>query len=165
MKILFLDVDGVLNNTYTFARIHRAWKESGEPTKVNFGWPLGHLDETLIANLNPIVEQTHCNIVLSSSWRVIAKIPDFREWMAQKGFHYAESIIDRTRRSVGDDPDARGNEIKDWLTAHPEVTSYVILDDDCFDIFRVHPNNFVHTNGNDGLTNERAQAAIAILNK
>lgn len=166
MKILFLDVDGVLNNTLTYTRIHRAWKESGEATRGSeFGWPMGHLDAILVPNLNPIVEQTGCQIVLSSSWRIIAKIPDFRSWVSQKGFKYPDSIIDRTRRSVGDDPDGRGNEIKDWLAGHPEVTAYVILDDDSFDIIRVHPNNFVHTNGKEGLTEEKVKEAITILNK
>lgn len=165
MKILFLDVDGVLNNRLTYARIHRAWKESGNATKGGeFGWPMGHLDATLVPNLNPIVEQTGCQIVLSSSWRIIAKIPDFRQWVALKGFKYPDSIIDRTRSSVGDDPDGRGNEIKDWLKGHPEVTAYAILDDDSQDIIRVHPNNFVHTSLNEGLTEEKVQAAIAILN-
>ena len=166
MKVLFLDVDGVLNCTYTFQRTYERWKETGAATKgPEFAWPMGHLDDALVPNLNPIVEQTGCKIVLSSSWRVIAKIPDFRNWVSQKGFKYPEAIIDRTRSSVGDDPDGRGNEIKDWLTAHPEVTAYVILDDDSQDIVRVHPNNFVNTNGNEGLTDEKVQAAIAVLKK
>jgi len=166
MKILFLDVDGVLNCSVTFQRNYDRWKATGTPTKgPDFSWPLGHLDPELVVNLNPIVEQTDCKIVLSSSWRITAELPHFRGWLVGKGFKYPDAIIDRTRSSVGDDPDARGNEIKDWLTDHKEVIAYAILDDDSQDIIRVHPNNFVHTSGKEGLTPTKAQEAIDVLKK
>lgn len=165
MKVLFLDVDGVLNCTYTFQRRHERWQASGKPAKDGeFAWPLGHLDEELIARLNPIIEYTNCKIVISSSWRLYAEFHLFKGWLCGKGFKYPDAIIDRTP-SLPQLDNTRGEEIKWWLNNHPEVVAYSILDDDCFDIAPVHPNNYVATNGNEGLTDEKMQAVITMLNK
>lgn len=166
MKIIFLDCDGVLNCSQTFQRRYSAWIEAGNTVikGEEFAWPLGHLDETLIFNLNTIVEQTGCKIVVSSSWRLSAEFVHFGEWLVHRGFKYPDSIIDKTPNLPVVD-NCRGEEIKAWLDKHPEVTEYAILDDDVVDIMPVHPHNLIGTNGNEGLTEKRAQAAIALLNK
>jgi hypothetical protein len=163
MKILFLDVDGVLNCSTTFQRRHNLWKATGQPIKAEeFAWPLGHLDEELIPRLNTIIEQTGCKIVVSSSWRISEEFPYFGGWLVRKGFKYPDSIIGRTG-TMTQLINCRGEEIKAWLVQHPEVTHYAILDDDVEDITPVHPNNTVQTSGKEGLTEERAQAAISLL--
>lgn len=169
MKVLFLDVDGVLNSRETFLRNHEAWQASGEPTKNprTFGWPMGHLDETLIKRLNCICEKTNCSIVLSSSWRIISQLRDFGSWLQMKGFEYPHRLIDRTANlDLTGEENRRGMEIKDWLdrNTYRNISKYVILDDDCYDIINVHPKNLVHTNFVDGITEENVQQAIAILN-
>ena len=174
MKILFLDMDGVLNSEESFVANHHAREE--ERFKRNdasvafakeFCWPLGHISPPLVERLNKIVENTHCKIVLSSSWRIICSIEELRGWLTQKGFVYADRLIDKTGQNS---KDARGGEIQDWLDAHPEVTKYVILDDDSEDIIgsyttKKHPNNFVHVPFKWGLQDEHIIQVIEILNE
>lgn len=67
----------------------------------------------------------------------------------------------------------RGHEIQDWIDDHPEITHYVILDDDN-DMLQSQRNNFVRTANNInhpdcvdigyGLTKICAERAIRILN-
>lgn len=166
MKVLFLDVDGVLNCTYTFQRRNAAYEgQSKSPlTEDDLIWPMGHLDEQIIPLLNPIVERTDCKIVVSSSWRLHSRFTELGSWLKIKGFKYPEVIIDKTSCMPMMD-NCRGEEIKEWLRKHPEVQQYVIIDDDGEDIIPVHPNNYIFTNGNEGLTNEKVEAVISILNQ
>lgn len=168
MKILFLDVDGVLNCTDTFRRRHAAWEATGKEFKdlIRFDWPLGHLDENLVLLLNPICEQTDCKIVVSSTWRNSCELSDFKGLLKQKGFLYPDKIIGITptlNLSIAENH--RGLEIKHWLDNNAEVKSYCILDDDGFDIIGIHPNNYVHVRFDEGLTTEEVKFAIAMLNR
>jgi len=173
-KVLFLDVDGVLNSEATFKENHLASqkaKRAADFDKIaharEFFHPLGHINTTLVGRLNRIVRETGCKIVISSSWRILYGVETMRGFLTQRGFEFADSIIDRTGSNS---KDARGGEIQDWLDAHPEVKNYVILDDDAQDIVgdyttKTHPNNFVHTRWTTGLQDEHAEQAIKILNK
>lgn len=168
MKVLFLDVDGVLNSEETFVRVHRTWVESGNKTKEgDYTWPLGHLAIELIERLNTIVEATGCMVVLSSSWRKICELGDFRNFMTRQGFRFSDSIIDRTPSlSLSGAESCRGVEIQTWLdNVKVIVKQYVILDDSSFDIVKIHPRNLVQTNFKYGLQDEQVTKAIEILNK
>lgn len=169
MKILFLDVDGVLNSQETFRKRHAAYEaakaEDAEAVLNEHAFPLGHLDTDLIERLNVICERTGCHIVVSSTWRITRTPEEVAELLTQKGFRYGNVVIDRTGRNADD---RRGGEIQDWLDKHPEVTHYVILDDDTADIIgdytdKKHPNNFVHTDHKLGLQDADVERAILIL--
>jgi hypothetical protein len=166
MKVLFLDVDGVLNSRDSFVRNHQLWIDNGSKANDQVRcWPLGHLDVELIKRLNAICELTGCYIVLSSSWRTICELSDFSGWLKQKGFLFSDRFVGQTCHfALSGAENCRGMEIKDWLDKHIEVTSYVILDDDSFDIIKVHPSNFVHTDCNVGLQDEQVEKAVKILN-
>jgi len=58
----------------------------------------------------------------------------------------------------------RGREIKDYLSQHPEITDYVIIDDDD-DFLPEQEDKFVQTWHQYGLTNEVADKCIKILTK
>lgn len=72
MNIIFLDIDGVLNN----------WKEAKEhyeKTKrpyICFDWPFSKKSMKVLRRL---VKQTDSKIVLSSSWRNTKKLEKFLE--------------------------------------------------------------------------------------
>ena len=72
-------------------------------------------------------------------------------------------------RIVGRTPsiDERGEEIKHWLDNNKdfEVSSFVIIDDDIFDIKEYFPNNIVETNFKDGFTDAHLKLAKEILNR
>ncbi len=158
MKILFLDVDGVLNthDSYDADRFH--YERTGE-----FGH--GSIDFACIYRLKFVLEQTGAFVVLSSSWRGMEELEDT---LASVGAldrchpHY------RTPRHgwAGSEQSYinRGTEIQDWLHHHPEVTRYAIVDDD-LDMLPEQLPFYVQTDFENGsLTDAAADRLITILN-
>ena len=162
-KIIFLDCDGVLNSEEVAFKIRIEginsngyggfFQEPTEPTHANvcFG-------QELVDNLKEIVEKTGAKIVISSTWRVTHRWQTFPKMLAIYGFDNAE-VIGATPKL----PTKRGYEIQQWLKEHPEVTNYVILDDDN-DMLKEQSANFVKTSMYRGLSKEDAEKAIKILN-
>lgn len=105
MKVLFLDIDGVLNCAYTKERIDGR---------------IG-LDPAMVVLFNEIVVKTAVSVVLSSAWR---RLPNWRLDL-QKGGLEPSAVIGQTPSLGG----IRGLEIQAWLDQHPEVEKYAILDD------------------------------------
>lgn len=137
MKILFLDVDGVLNY-------------AGCPYFMKGTKMLG-VDPKLVAIVRRIVRDTGCKVVLSSSWRLYK--PD-REYIKKK-----IDFIDITpdKRGLTD----RGCEVIAWMDEHPEVTVHAILDDNS-DFHKEQP--LFLTKWDTGITPEIAQQVIDHLN-
>ena len=159
MKVIFLDVDGVLNS-----------EVSREQERNNFdNWMEHEVSEMHVNNLKKIVDATGAQIVLSSSWRFDHPKATGRDFIADP----LMKILDRKLKAVGLDiidvtPDLRGKirgaEIQDWLDRHSEVERFVILDDDV-DMMEEQKPFFVNTTFKNGLTEEMANKAIEILNK
>ena len=58
----------------------------------------------------------------------------------------------------------RGKEIKEWLeNTSYDVSSYVIIDDEMFDIKDLHKGHIVQTSFNDGINPYAVKTAIEIL--
>jgi hypothetical protein len=144
MKVIFLDIDGVLNDGFTILGTGKDF-----PTK-------DHLD-----CLRAIVDATEAQIVLSSSWRYHkSDFNDAKNALRNVGL----AIMDKTKLL----PKGRGAEISEWLSRHPEVDSYVILDDhnDSYTNFSAdQQEHLVLTEFSLGLLQEHVQQAINILNK
>jgi len=140
MKVVFLDIDGVLNDA---VNIHSLMDD--KPTKE-------HLD-----CLKAILDATGAKVVLSSTWRLF---PDARNIVKNSLRNIGSDIFDKTKEL----PKGRGAEIKEWLSRHPEVCQFVILDDDIADIKPYYPNNIVKTSFYTGLLPEHVEPAIKILN-
>lgn len=130
--MLFLDIDGVLNSHRT------AIAFGGMPFEIDADRSM--FDEVAIRLIAGIVRLSGASVVLSSAWR---QSPDWVKIGPALGL----PIIDRTPSMLG----PRGKEIGAWLEAHPEVESYVIVDDDG-DMLPEQTPFFVHTNMQDGLT-------------
>lgn len=107
MKVIFLDFDGVLNNTYYLINFKRQRKDDFE------------LDPECMHKLFEIVDKTHAKIVLTSSWRFTPGIKDFFK-------KYNLEIYDILPRL---EEDYRPDEIYQWLSTH-KVENYLILDDE-----------------------------------
>jgi hypothetical protein len=141
MKVLFLDCDGVLNT---------------RP---------GSLDEDKLAMLAGIVNETACDVVVSSSWRTVPHMLK----------RLSEALLDRQVVIHGVTPELsstplpwgfsmerpRHEEITAWLLKHPEVESYCILDDMSY--ADDGSGRFVQTNAHEGLTDKAAQTVIGTL--
>ena len=135
-KILFLDVDGVLNTARTIAYQNTALA----------------LDPYMVLLVDRIVQATGCKVVLSSSWRY--------EEQASALVMKAVPFIDTTPKNQG--LTSRGTEIKEWLSKHPEVEKYAILDD-ATDFLDDQKPNFFRTFWEKGLTEEIADKVIKHL--
>ena len=176
MKVLFLDIDGVLNSENWFAYRIYCVKNNMVNILMNFvdtddrniKHKLTMLDDRAIANLNRIVEETGCKVVLSSSWRSSIESENIftQNLLKLKGFKY--EFYDVTPRLwFSDFSIRRGEEIKFWLDKESEkheIESFVILDDDS-DMLPEQMNNFIHVDGQVGLTDRDVLKAIEILNK
>lgn len=157
MKIVFLDIDGVLNSRRT------ALAFKGYPHKFEPGLP--GFDPVAVGLVRKLVEHTQAQVVLSSSWRF-----DEREWV-KAGPMLGLPIIDRTPVGLHWHPDyqdhqqiLRGHEIKHWLSEKPEVSHYVILDDDQ-DMLEEQQEQFVHVNRDHGLSADDFYRACTILGR
>jgi len=98
-------------------------------------------------------------IVISSTWRIGKSLGWLQDHFENEGFSYATSMIDVT-------PDlqyssTRGAEICVWLNEHPEVTEFVILDDDSDmgDLI----SRLVKTESRIGLTEKNADSVIELF--
>lgn len=150
MKIIFLDIDGVLNGNLFV------------PKDDKFGVLI---DNTRLDLIKQIIDATDAKIVLSSSWkehwgkadtecddtgRVINRI------FAEKGL----SIFDKTTKYHND----RKQEIVGWLQVHPDVSDFVVIDDGFFEE-GILKNHFVLTSKlRFGIDENDVNKAISILN-
>lgn len=137
MKVLFLDIDGVVNKRENFNPKH------------NTMYPLDRYCAFLVGRIKL---STGCEVVLSSSWRHDPQA-------VQEVSTSVVELLDITPTS----DKYRGDEIQSWLDDHPEVDKYAILDDD-MDFYVHQAPNFFKTRFEDGLTDEIAQAVIEHLN-
>lgn len=141
MKILFLDIDGVVNCATTTQR-HRGY--------------IG-IDPYMAFMVGKIVLDTDCKVVLSSSWRGLEESEEEIERQVTK-------LYDVTPHSGRyPDRDLRGYEIKDWLDKHPEVTKYAILDDNS-DMLPEQMPFFFQTSWETGITDEIMKKVIEYFN-
>lgn len=115
MKVIFLDIDGVLCCARSCAALG-GYPAAGNPVS----W--GKFDEVAIKLLQDLIRKTGSIIVLSSSWRNEANL-DALQW------RLSVRIEDVTRASATP-TEYRGAQIHDWLIRHPGVEAYAILDDD-----------------------------------
>lgn len=152
-KVIFLDVDGVLNDAAT-----------DEKSICGF---IG-IDDTMVMNLKHIVDNTDATIILTSTWKSEwEKNPDHcdldGEYLNGKLNAHGIHIHDKTVDKIKD----RGHGIRRYLEAHPEVEHWVVLDDDIFpdyDECGIRPH-LVHTHFYaGGLTEVLAKEAIEVLN-
>ena len=155
MKIIFLDIDGVLNSEmYEWSR--------GEDRADN------RIDLSRVRLLKDIVSATDAKIVLSSTWRLDwDKSPELcgedGEYINQCLAQYGLSIIDKTPfNSMIDD---RRREILTWLSRHRgEVESFVILDDINCGWEELDSRVVVTEPYGYGLNEEHVKKAIKLLN-
>lgn len=160
MKIVFLDIDGVLNYTQ--------WYVSDRNPR-NLDGKEGDIDPLCAGRVNLICEKTGAKIVLSSDWRICW--PYCIDRLEKAGIKQG-LIIDKTPEHMWVehcgkdflDYTSRGSEIDDWLSRHPECDRYVILDDRK-DFTEEQKINFVYINSMRGIDDTDVDFAIRILNR
>ena len=146
MKVIFLDIDGVLNSW--------AWTDKEGERESFPGW--NKVDPEACARLNRIVEATGAKVVISSTWRKALRLSEIRGVLAKCG-----AKVD----VIGATPvlwKPRGLEIQSWLDGPDDVEAFVILDDDADMEHLV--GKLVQTSCATGLMDEHVDRAIAVLN-
>ena len=153
MKVIFLDIDGVLNCYWSTSRC---------------GHYIG-IDEDKVVRLRQIVEATGAVIVLSSSWR--------KDWSKDTDANnecgrYIDRMLRKERLAILDKTgkdryDRRRLEIERWMEGK-DIEAYVILDDLDYDWgYSDCVNHWVATSfgrKDGGLQDEHVAKAIEILN-
>ncbi len=153
MKIIFLDVDGVLNHAECFRNV--------DTNRV--------VDPACVRRVNTIHARTGAQICISSTWRFWSRTPEF---LTENGL--LVPIVGKTPE-LWSKP--RGVEIREWMNPtmdfddrdHPlvkppfDIESFVIIDDDTdFDVELTR--RLVRTSAKDGLQDRHVDHAVAILN-
>jgi len=159
MKLLFLDVDGVLNDGYR-------------------GYPF--LVEPCLRLLKHIIEETKAQVVLSSNWRLFN---EYRGVLLPKLIEHGiikTDVFSSTPDLDLDHLPLRPREILQWIRDStsicpwqknrelPRVSQFVVIDDRNLvkELYgHTLQSHFVQTNGQIGLTLEIAKKVIKLLNQ
>lgn len=164
-KIVFLDIDGVLNTKWWYTQMNR------NTPKDKYGYAF---DPKAVAYLRRIVEDTGADIVISSMWKCMG-LSEMEDMWDERNL--PGKIVGITPNTVSDemllnvDIDSielfhiRGEEIKEWLTKHGKHVSHYAIIDDMDNMLSEQQSHFVHTNPEVGISEDDAEKAIAILNK
>ncbi|MCG8576836.1 MAG: HAD domain-containing protein [Flavobacteriales bacterium] len=148
MRLLFLDIDGVLNSDL--------WYKSEQCKKQQE--PLNHFDPKNVSILNNLVKKTEAKVVITSTWRNNHSQEDLKQILKAAGLKI---------EIVGFTPDLRrnqdfvirGNEILKWCMDNEVILGcewksyhdFAILDDNSdFLLWQAH--NFFRTDRFCGLT-------------
>jgi hypothetical protein len=179
MKVIFLDIDGVLNSNDWYVR--RQTEVAMDA--VHAQYPFYEIDPNAVIQLNRITDATGAKIVISSTWRLGRTLEQLHEFCAKVGI--TGEIIDKTLHFGGNKLGysfPRGCEIEWWLETKDfqrinwsrekqleyieksEVKNYIILDDDS-DMLLCQAEHFVKTPHMFGLNARLADKSIKILNK
>lgn len=138
MKIIFLDMDGVLcvpRYNVAVNRIHE--RDVIDPAGVGFLNRLLEVDPTI-------------KFVISSTWRKVYTSEELLAHLQAAGFTGEFHNDWKTGRHP---KGHRGLEIQEWLEHHPEITEYIIIDDEVSDIYPyVNKKYVVHTGMYDGIS-------------
>lgn len=152
MKIIFLDIDGVLN--------HQMFFKNRIKSTIRKDYDKSMFDPECVERLNEITGKTGAVIVLSSTWRKSRTIEELKALFKKVGI--TGKLIDKTpvlnsynQKTKTYPP--RGCEIHEWINSNKDILgtnilnwkSYVIIDDDS-DMLYWQRKNFFQTDGSGG---------------
>ena len=147
MKVIFLDNDGVICLSTEWGGRYKKQKKWGgrklsmSNNEVPLEYRFDDFNKKAIKVLNEILEVTNAEIVVSSDWRYYATLEELQKYYQEQGI--IKGPISTTKKTQEIDPklweshfrnyakleEERAFEIKYWLSEHPEVTSWVAVDD------------------------------------
>lgn len=173
MKVIFLDIDGVLNSgdfmwiSHSLRRIQQTKagipfkypNKSSQPTRDEFG---NLFDPRCVLCLKTIIEATDAKIVISSTWRKAGLTQMQKLWEYR---NLPGEVIGITPSEmdgfIGDG--CRLSEINEYLHHHPEITQWAIIDDDpiCEDSKSI--KEYVETTNQFGLDYFAVKKVISLL--
>lgn len=177
MKIVFLDIDGVLNSNPP-QNIKKKWADTYK--SADYLMKLDGLDQDIVDNFKYVIDQTDCKIVFSTSWRYYKDHfivgSDWRKSLSEMLNVSMDIFIDNIPDisfcggwDSGNYKRRRGDEIKAWLdnnSSKYQIESYCVIDDEIEDIISVIDKKYViKTDPRYGLTKIDATKVINVLNQ
>ena len=154
-RIIFLDIDGVLNTERNYrSRLRQGlpWRDENGP----------YFDPEAVDALGRLVEQTGADIVITSTWRQLGEERMQTLWATRQ---MPGILLGGTPQLLTQMYAVRGQEIAAWLAlnvAEDEGCRYVIIDDGR-DFLPEQIQFCVFTNPTLGLTLEDAQKAVFLI--
>jgi len=137
LKIIYLDIDGVLNSKTYYKTVDRTKKD----------W--NRFNPLAVEMIKRLIEEFKSSIVISSTWR-FAFVKELKNELIKSGL---VKYLHKDWKTPEAYPSHRGEEINLWLDNHPEAIDYVIIDDD-ENILEEQKNWFIRTDINEGMTEE-----------
>lgn len=151
MRVVFLDIDGVLN----------AASEDDAPI-VGELWSADWLDREMLERLSDLTRRGHADVVVSSSWRQRRSLAELDGILAAAGFTgRVVDVTPRLPRPPSGERFVRMEEVRSWLASRKDIESFVILDDD--QDFGELSARHVRTDSQVGLTAADVERALGVL--
>ncbi len=152
MKIVFLDIDGVLNSVDSAIAYH--WLKINMDKRTNEE----RLDMISVQLLKRLCETVDAKIVVSSTWRLGRTKDDFVRIF--NNYHWPDfPYVGRT----DSDGQQRGDEIRRYVDANNIAhDEYIILDDDS-DMLPEQHDRFVHVSNVNGFRSKHYCRALRLF--
>lgn len=163
MKIIFLDVDGVLNSEDDLM----VYREKNNITGCIL---YAEVEDRPLKLLKEIVDETSVKIVVSSSWRIGCERSGKESVFGSRIFTKLKSRLKDYGMDIYDITPSlssgiqRGDEIREWLSKNP-TDNFIILDDDSDMCEFLDTEHFIKTTYKHGLTEELKGKAIEVLSR
>jgi hypothetical protein len=151
MKLIFLDVDGVLNGCDTREKV------LGDDNCFYDG-----IDTPKMDLLKEIIDKTDAYIIVSSSWRLY---DNFMSHLENKLGDYVTRIKGITPTRLTFSYPYRYQEIQEWFQQNKHPDKFIILDDMVEKMVETFGDSYFQTNEDIGLTKQIANKCIEFLNK
>jgi hypothetical protein len=165
--VVFLDIDGVLNDAAWLAALEAAeTRDANAPRVLSWSRELAvkMLDPSRVARLQRLCDATGASVVIVSGWRRWAKPEEIAAVLATAGLRAPVLGAVGGLKMGGD---LRASAAVEWLDGHPEVKRWVVLDDTTryWDDMRVRGGLWrdYHIAPVNGLTDDDVERAIAVL--
>lgn len=138
MKVLFLDHDGVicLSNNWG-GRYKKKGFDSNPETPMDIR--MDNFDVKAVKVLKEIIDETGCELVISSDWKLHGTLDQMKEMFITRGIKppidYTPNMKDFDELGYsmlhwkGYSEEIRVNEVNEYLKNHPEITHWVAVDD------------------------------------
>ena len=163
MKIIFLDIDGVLNSA-SFNPPKEYQHRQEQKAGLYWAYRMDVFDSECVENLKLILEKTNAFIVISSAWRT-----DMDQ--CKKSFSYDnldwDRVLWKTQWPFDERFRTREDEVFAFLKSPrtPSIEAFVVLEDE-HEMSNIERDWYmIKTDGRIGLTREDALKAICILNQ
>lgn len=165
MKIIFLDIDGVLSTTKSLLLPENSLllKEIRNTSNINKKEIAMKIlfDKSAIMLINRLVEYSGAKIVIISNWRRNIGSENTYNKLIEEGIkkeHFFEGDYYAPYKMTSE----KNHDVCFWLEKHPEVTSYIVIDDD-YNVGYNYEHPQVLTKFDEGLSIYEYRIALGYL--